>query len=107
MPLEKVQLVEGCPGLAYSCDYVCVGGTVLSYEDPQVSDLCLDFDCELFLVLLPLLWGGLRWQRAGVFELHVCVSIHSDQLTFPQVEFEVVLCSCGLNVVEGSLDCVS
>ena len=106
VPPEKVQLVEGCSGLTYPCDKVCVGGTVLSDEDPKVSDLCFDFDCELFLALSPLLWGGLWWQRVGVFEFDICVSIRSDQFTFAQVEFEVVLCSCGLYVVEGSLHSV-
>ena len=49
---------------------------------------------------------GLGGEWAGVLEVDITVGIHPDELTFAQVEFEVVLCSCGLDVVEGSLDCV-
>lgn len=53
-----------------------------------------------------LLWSGLWWQWIGVMEFDVCACIHSDEFAFGQVELQVVLCSCGLYVVEGSLDCV-
>ena len=49
---------------------------------------------------------GLWWEWAGVLELDITVGIHPDEFTFAQVEVEVVLCSCGLDVVEGSLNCV-
>ena len=46
VPPEQVQLVEGCPGFAYSGVDICVGGAVLPDVDSKVPGLCFDFDCE-------------------------------------------------------------
>ena len=56
-----------------------------------------------FEVFFALLWSGGGSEWVGVIEVNVAVGIHSDELAFAQVEFEVVLCCCGLDVVQSSL----
>ena len=88
-----MQLVDGCSGLAYSGVDVCVSGAVLPDVNSKVPCLRFDLGSEGFEILLALLWNGGVCEWVGVLEVYVAVGIHPDELTFAQVELEVVSCS--------------
>ena len=86
---EVLQCCESCSCFCYACSdiVVCVG--VLCDDDPEVCDLLLYFDLwwlSCMCVNCAVLWVKVDWS-GGVL---------SYEFAFACVEFEVVLCCCGL-----------